>query len=355
MSNTDSQVSPVISVILPVYNGGKHLSEAIESILSQTFKEFELIVIDDGSTDQTLSILHDYQIKDTRISVISRENKGLIETLNEGVDFARGEWIARMDADDIALPHRFERQLEWLKETHADICSSWVQRFGSWDKRVVRLRQTDAAIKMEMLFCSPFVHPAVIMRTNLARQLRYDKAWKHAEDYDLWERAAETGCKMTNVPEVLLLYRVHDLQVSSVASVEQHKLTQKIRRRYWAHFFIRMNIDSGIIDQVLGVSDTSKRMVDMDLVDIALIELLKSSEGEVREVILDHAIRIYYKVAANCPNIISRWRALNKVVGVQSTFLTVFKLWVLHYLRIHPEGKVFTLLKRLHVFIVRRV
>lgn len=354
MSNIENKIAPVISVVLPVYNGEKYLAEAIDSILSQTFKEFELIVIDDGSTDKTLSILNDYEIKDSRISIISRENKGLVETLNEGIDFSRGEWIARMDADDIALPHRFERQLECLKETHADICSSWVRRFGTSDKRVVRLSQTDAAIKMEMLFGSPFVHPAVIMKADLIRQLRYDKAWKHAEDYDLWERAVEVGCKVTNVPEVLLLYRMHDSQISSVASAQQHKLTQKIRRRYWSHIFDAKEIDSRAIDQIVGVYEDDRSMVDIDLIDMLLVDLLKNTEGEAREVILDHAIRIYYKVAADCPNIIARWYDLNRIVGFQVDFTSIFKLCFLHYLKIRPKDKIFTLVKRLHVFLVRK-
>ena len=129
--------SPLITVVLPVYNGEKYLSEAIDSILTQTFADFELITINDGSTDDSLQILRKYEQRDSRIRVIARENRGLATTLNDSVDIARGEWVARMDQDDIALPHRFERQLAWLKETGADISGSWVRRFGSPDKPVV--------------------------------------------------------------------------------------------------------------------------------------------------------------------------------------------------------------------------
>ena len=144
--------TPTISVVLPVHNGAKYISEALDSILCQTYSDFEFIIIDDGSMDDTYEILQRYQAMDNRINIVSRKNKGLIETLNEGVDLARGKWLARMDSDDIALPYRFERQLKMLESMGADICGSWVQRFGTSDKRIVRLRKTNDAIKAEMLF-----------------------------------------------------------------------------------------------------------------------------------------------------------------------------------------------------------
>jgi glycosyltransferase involved in cell wall biosynthesis len=214
---------PLISVVLPIYNGEKYLVEAIESVISQTFADFELIMIDDGSTDGSRKILQEYAAKDLRVKVVLRENRGLATTLNDSIDIAHGSWIARMDQDDIALPHRFQRQLEWLEKTGADISGSWVQRFGTADKRIVRLPRTDEEIKMELLFCSPFAHPTVMMRSSLARGLRYDKAWEMAEDYDFWERAAEAGWRMTNVPEVLLMYRVHAAQISTLSNDRQQR------------------------------------------------------------------------------------------------------------------------------------
>ena len=133
------QKSPLISVILPVYNAEKYLAEAIDSILNQTFTDFEFIIINDGSTDNSLSILQSYQTQDSRIRLFSRENKGIVMTMNEGIDLARGEWLARMDADDIAMPSRFERQLQHLKETSADICGAWIEFFGNTRQRICLL------------------------------------------------------------------------------------------------------------------------------------------------------------------------------------------------------------------------
>jgi glycosyltransferase involved in cell wall biosynthesis len=345
--------APLISVVLPVYNGGRYLAEAIDSILAQTFSDFELIIIDDGSTDGSLSIIQKYAQKDTRIRVIARENRGLATTLNESIDIARGEWIARMDADDIALPHRFDRQLAWLKETGADISGSWVKNFGSLDQRVVKLRQTDEAIKMEMLFACPLAHPAVMMSTALVKKLRYDKAWEKAEDYDLWERAAVAGCKMTNVPEVLLKYRIHQAQVSTSASVRQKQLSQQIQRRYWKHISETMQLDQRWIEQILKIRESSASHIDLNLVDEALVGLFRRSHGEARVVVWDHALKLYLRVATNCPDIISRWNKLCQNLGGRSSFSTKAELWLLHHLGIRSNDRLFALLRDLHISILR--
>ena len=215
---------PLISVVLPVYNGEKYLVEAIDSIREQTFKNFELLIIDDGSTDNSLAILKSYQRLDQRIQLIARENRNLATTLNDLIDLSQGEWIVRMDQDDISLPNRIERQLEWLEQTGADICGSWVELFGISHKYILKHSQTDQSIKAELLFGAPFAHPSVIMRSALAKKLRYDKIWEMAEDYDLWERAAHSGWKMTNVQEVLLLYRQHAKQITNYSSSQNHIL-----------------------------------------------------------------------------------------------------------------------------------
>ena len=335
---------PLVSVVLPVYNGEKYLAVAIDSILAQTFKNFELIIIDDGSTDGSQQLLKEYEQLDRRVRLILRENRGLATTLNDSIDLAHGVWIARMDQDDIALPHRLERQLEWLNVTGADISGSWIKRFGTSDKRVLELRQTDEAIKMEMLFCSPFAHPTVMMRTTLVKQLGYDSAWEKAEDYDLWERAIEAGWKMTNVPEVLLLYRIHAKQISTQTANQQQQLGQEIRRRYWKFVFHTLQLDMEKVDQALKIFESSP-LVDMDAVDASIKVLLQHSYGESKAVIFDQATRLYFRVAARCPSIVSRWSKLNREFGKGGGYATKFKLWLFRMLRIRIHGAFYSQLK----------
>lgn len=341
--------SPLVSVIIPVYNGHDHLAKAVDSILEQTFLNLELILVDDGSKDGSPQILQEYEQKDSRVRFVVRENLGLAATLNELVELAQGEWIARMDQDDIALPHRLARQLEWLDETGADICGSWVQRFGSADKRIVRLHQSDQAIKAELLFCSPFAHPSVIMRASMIKELRYDSAWEKAEDYDLWERAAESGWKMTNIPEVLLFYRVHPTQISTSTVSLQQQQGQKIRRRYWRFVFNSKRLDQKWIDETMKVFAPPVIDVNMDAVDMALTALLKNFGEESRGVVFFHATRIYLMVAASCPDIVSRWGQLNQQFGVDRGIRTKMKLCLFRVFRIRENDLFFRWLKKLYI------
>lgn len=344
--------TPIISVLLPVYNADQFIAEAITSILAQTFSAFELIVINDGSTDGTLTILQHYEAMDLRIRVVSRENRGIVATLNEGIDLARGEWLARMDADDIAMPQRFERQLQWVAQSGADICGSWIRLFGSSDQRVVKYAQTDAAIKAELLFMSAFAQPVVMMRTTLIKQLRYDSSWENGEDYDLWERAVRLGCLMTNVPEVLLCYRQHTGQISSRAHTQQEEHIRAIQRRYWEYVAASIGIESEWIDEVMKIRNPFPSKPNMDTVDRVFAILLECHQGEAREVVWDHITRLYYLVAADCADVVARWQLLNRTFGTGVALGTKVKLWLLSVLRLSAKGSVFRQLKAFYFYCV---
>lgn len=342
------KTAPIISVALPVYNGERYLAEAIDSILAQTHVDFELIILDDGSTDASLDILRSYEKRDARIRFIYRENKGLVVTLNEIIDLAKGKWIARMDQDDIAMPQRFEKQLQWLEQTNADICGSWVQFFGTSDQRILKHPCSDAAIKMTLLFGSPLAHPTVFMKTELIKKLRYDPVWDKAEDYDLWERADRAGWKMTNIPEVLLSYRQHEAQISSATSIKQQELTQKIRYRRWVFVFESLNLNKSWIDEVLKLREPSAIKSNMDAVDSAFTALLQQTQGEARATVLDHMTRLYYRATADCPDIALRWHRLNRTFGTELGLATVLKLWLLSMLKFNSDSKAFSFLKQIY-------
>lgn len=344
--------APVISVVLPVYNGEKHLAEAIGSIFAQTFAEFELIIIDDGSTDGSLRILRKYKKLDARIRLISRENRNLAATLNESIDIARGEWVARMDQDDIALPQRFERQLKWLEKTGADITGSWVKFFGSWDRRVYKSYQSDQAIKMDMLFKSPFVHPSVIMRTDLAKQLRYDKTCEKAEDYDLWVRAAQAGWKMGNVPEVLLLYRRHASQISTNSLSKQQDVSEKIQKRYWAFMAASLGLRQESAQEVLNLVGLHVRP-EMDVVDATLGMLLQQNQAEAKKAVMDNISRLYLKAAADHSDMAARWDRLNRQSNLRGKIGTRFKFCFVRLFKIRYDDNAFNFLKKMYNFVVR--
>lgn len=228
---------PIISVVMSVYNGQQFLDSAVESIINQTFTDFEFIIVNDGSTDGSFAILKEYAQRDCRIRLISRENRGLTASLNEGIANARGEWIARMDADDISLPDRFAKQLAWLQKTGADICGGWVKLTGTWFHRVWRYHGSSDAIRLKLLFGSAFAHPTVMLRSSVAKLNPYSEKANYVEDYELWTRLAQLGVKMTNYPGVVLRYRIHPGQVTSIRQKQQRENMVRIFQEYSASFF----------------------------------------------------------------------------------------------------------------------
>lgn len=336
-----------ISAVLPVYNSELYVAEAIESILSQTYQNFELILIDDGSTDNSLNIMQGYESQDPRVKLLSQSNCGVVTTLIRAISLAQGKYIALMNSDDISAPHRFERQLQWMDETGAQICGSWVKTIGVRRGRVLKYPVTDSAIKIGLLFSSQFANPSVMMESSIFDKLKYDLTFtKGAEDYDLWEKAATLGIKMANVPEILLSYRLHPNQISNISSDDNHVFSQLIRRRYWNTFLNKESSKREWIDEILKIREPHPSNINMKHVDAAFLYLMENSNGEARETVFDHLTRLYYRVAANTPDIVSRWAGFNRKYGAGIGFLTKIRLCSLNLLAIETDGKIFKYLKK---------
>lgn len=197
---------PKISVVMPTYNAEKFLRESVDSILSQTYRDFELLIIDDNSKDHTREIINSY--KDERIKLINGDCKGLPAALNKGILAAKGEYIARMDADDISLPERFEEQVNFL-DKHPDISlvGSW-QKYIGFDSSTHKPLQFPEQVKVSMLFGCELCHSTVMFRKNdfVSNNLFYDENSKQ-EDFELWSRAVQV-LKFANIQKILGLYRV---------------------------------------------------------------------------------------------------------------------------------------------------
>lgn len=203
---------PHVTVILPVYNTEKYIAEAVQSILNQTFSDFELLVINDASTDRTLEVLN--RFSDNRLKIITNPtNLKVVKSLNKGLELAKGEFIARMDADDISHPQRFKRQIEYFNDhPEVDLCGSWVQMIGD-DNYILTLPEKHETIKADMLFKNIIVHPSVMFRKEKLSGFRYDETYINAEDYALWVEVMDK-VRFGIIPEVLLKYRVHHSNVS---------------------------------------------------------------------------------------------------------------------------------------------
>jgi len=230
-------MSPLVSILMPVYKTAPFLKEAMDSILSQTFTDFELIVLNDCSPDNADEILDTYD--DSRIVRYKGEtNVGLSNVLNVGIDMARGKYIARMDSDDISLPNRLEVQVKYMEEhPDIDLCSCGMKMFGAKDDTWVRDSDPEK-VKVTALFFSPILHASSIWRKESFDKhgLRFRQEMVPAEDYDMWTRALVNGLVLTNIPECLYLYRIHPEQVT----VDTNRISYKeseVRKNFTQSIF----------------------------------------------------------------------------------------------------------------------
>lgn len=228
-------MTPRVSVILPVYNGGSYLRQAIESILSQTYTDFELIVINDGSTDDSQSVIASFQ--DRRIRHIEQANQGLRAALNTAIDLSQGDFIARMDNDDISLPDRLRQQVEFL-EAHPDhvlvgTTFAYIDQVGH-PTGVFPALLDDNELQREVLTQSPFGHGTVMFRAATLRQgnFRYAPEAIHIEDYEFWLRLSQVG-KMANLPAVLYLWRYYPASTSGQHAPMQRRQKKELQDLAW--------------------------------------------------------------------------------------------------------------------------
>ncbi|MDR2622351.1 MAG: glycosyltransferase [Dysgonamonadaceae bacterium] len=205
-----------ISVVMPVFNSEKYVAEAVDSILNQTFTDFEFIILNDGSTDATSNILAGYN--DKRIKVVTLKHEGLVYCLNKGLELSKGKYIARMDSDDIAYPERLQVQYDFM-ESHPDvgICGTNYKMFNDTNNNIYtsKFPANDTDIRAQMFGYSAFCHPAVMLRKDCLEKsgLKYDKDFFRAEDYRLWIDLLDYT-QGANISQVLLHYRIHPANVT---------------------------------------------------------------------------------------------------------------------------------------------
>jgi glycosyltransferase involved in cell wall biosynthesis len=236
-------MTPRISLVMPVWNGEKYLATAIESCWTQTFPDFELIVVDDGSCDGTSEILHSY--RDERLKVYRLDHGGIVNALNFGIAQSRAEWIARQDADDVSMPDRIAQQWEAVQNNpKAVLCFTDVSLLNESDEKVgrARLPRTRALIALRLCFQCPIAHSTVLFRKDtFAAAGGYKATERHAEDYALWGRMLERG-DFIALPVRLVQFRVHAQSVSKQNLETQLALTSGIAAEHCARF-MRLDVN----------------------------------------------------------------------------------------------------------------
>jgi glycosyltransferase involved in cell wall biosynthesis len=234
---TNGSNTPKISVLMPVYNSSRYLAEAIESILQQTLSDFEFLIIDDGSSDASPQILQNYAQQDPRIRLTLRENRGIAKTLNQMLFQARGELIARMDADDIALPNRFARQVEFLQQHPEVVCVGgaldWIDAKG---RRLGHCPMPESDTELQKWLVggvSLLHHPTAMARRAALMQVGgYDETMVASSDLDLWLKLGEIG-QLANISDTVLYYRLHPESITHAKQTRQAADALAACQRAW--------------------------------------------------------------------------------------------------------------------------
>jgi len=299
---------------MPVYNCELYIKEAIDSILNQTFDDFEFLIIDDASTDETVTIIKTYS--DSRIQLIEKEkNSGYTNSLNYGLSIAKGEYIARMDGDDISLPERFKKQVDFL-EINPDIvvCGTLISIIG---QNYLRPRpEYHDEIKVNLLFGNCIAHPSVMFRSSIFQSfnLSYDISREPAEDFALWVKLSNYG-GLHNLQECLLQYRVHENQVSNSRSTKQRRIADEIR----IDFLKTLNIELSELDKELLI----KVFENEDVLNIK--EIMRFTELR-KKVLFANSVGVFNEMILTIKFNASESRALNKYF-IKRKYFQPFVYW----------------------------
>jgi glycosyltransferase involved in cell wall biosynthesis len=295
--------APLVTVLVAVHNGEAYVRTALASVLGQTFSDLELVVVDDASSDRTPAILA--AIGDPRMRVIHSEAQlGLAASLNRGLDEARGRYVARLDADDVAMPRRIERQLARLRATPdvAVVGSAVLELVDASRVGAVHAMPTPSQeVRWAALFSSPFFHPAVVVDRDVLdrHELRYDTSFEESEDYDLWSRLLEFA-DGDNVPDPLVLYRVHPEQASQRRRELQRECQLRVARRAIAALAPHLSPEEVELAWRVGVGEAVEPASTQPALD-AYLDLVDAFERGMRRAARPPAARALARFAAMLP------------------------------------------------------
>ncbi len=302
--------SSLVSVLLPVYNGAAYLKEAVESILRQTYKNFEIILINDGSTDESADIIQ--SIKDFRIRYYEQQNQGLAATLNRAISLAQGQYLARQDQDDVSLPYRFEKQVAYL-ESHSKcgMVGTWAEIMVDRQRtrRAHRFSADNVLLKFELLFDNPFVHSSVMLRKEVFEQVGLystDKNRQPPEDYELWSRVSREF-EVANIPEILHIYREIPTSMSRSGPNPFLDRVINLSAENIAWLIGRESPDQNIIDLVSFVHGASHRLSS------------KPHITEIMQVLNEAVNKLCDKAGPKC--IIIKNKALKRLYSIRHSYL----------------------------------
>lgn len=300
--------TPTVTVLMPAYNSASFIAEAIESVLSQTYKDYELLIINDGSSDKTQEIINSYKTKDNRIRSIKQKNIGLVATLNKGIKLAKGAYIARIDSDDIWNSDKLIKQMSVISKDNSIVLigSSYdiVDESGSYISRVIQPTEDDD-IRRAFYLRNPFGHSSVVyLKSAVEKAGLYDENMLPAEDFDLWIKIAKLG-RIENIDKICLKYRLLKSGISQSNSYKQTNVTNKLCRLYWFANPVTLASISEIRKSFIRANNTNKHIAFQVLKDYAQIGVKMIKYGQIFNGILQLA-RVCLSSVFGVPAVTSR-------------------------------------------------
>ncbi|MHA8108518.1 glycosyltransferase family 2 protein [Aquirufa sp. A-Brett2-W8] len=318
--------TPLVSVLMPTYNGGDYVIPAVHSILTQTITDFELLIIDDSSSDGTIEVLK--EIVDPRIQLIFKPvNSGLIDTLNLGLKVAKGKYILRMDQDDISIQNRIEVQLDFM-EANPDVvvCGAGYQIIDS--NSFFRPSCQHGELLLDLIDFCPFAHPTIIMRADFLKNhnISYNSSYVNAEDYKIWTDISHVG-RMANLPNIVLEYRIHESQMSSRGAIQQQEMSKKISLEH-LNFLSGNNehMEYYLNGSIKNVSDL-KKYLDVEL---SIKDYFTKNNLNADSIIFKNRSRKYFQNVLSNDNF-SLMLFIDRMPLLLQIFNTIGGLYVIKY------------------------
>ena len=296
--------NPILSIVMPVYNREKYITASVKSILSQTFTNFEFIIVNDGSTDKTVEIIKSFN--DKRILLVENEqNRGIVYSRNRGLALAKGEYIGMFDSDDIAYPEKFEKQIQFLKNnTDVGMVGSWVKHIdenGIIQQTKWKLKAKPEFIPAIMLFRNYFVQATVVIRKTALPQNGYSKGFDIVEDSKMWFDVSLKN-KVANIQEYLLNYRVHTGGISNVGSEKHKENSKKLFKYIFNHLEINATDNELDLHYLIKNQDKIKSIIELKAIEQWLLKIVRQNEKVkmydpviLKKVIFNRWIKSCYK------------------------------------------------------------
>lgn len=332
--------TPLISVVMPVYNAAPYIAESISSILGQTYARWEFIIVDGNSTDGSADIIRAFAARDARIRPVFLPHCNQAHALNVAVALVQGDLVAHMEADNISLPERFAVQLDWMRKTGVDICGSNAKNFGGSD-RILWFPETHQAILSEMLFYCAFFQTTVMMRADIIKAQLYDEATVFL-DYEMWTRLA-LGYRMGNVQQILVKYRRHPQQVSVVKSAQMAEERRRFGRRFFSASFPQATAADCAAFALVVEKKPLPSLADLQRAGTWLARLAQADDRFVRNRMAGRWLAACQRSAPLGLGCHRLYRQIAPQFGV-NTDRGALPLWLLCALRIRPDSRLYAAL-----------